>query len=251
MIKTIIADDEPLARARIRALLAREPDACIVAECPDGPSAVASIEEHNPDLVFLDVEMPKASGLEVLRRIRGPMPCVIFVTGFDQHAIAAFELHAMDYLLKPFRDQRFREAFQRVRTAITQRTTAEANARVVQLLQNQPRRGGHLRSITVKTNDRVLFIPTAEIDYIESARNYVVLHVGKETHTLRENLGRLEKLLHPREFTRVSRFALANIGRIRGVEPGPKGRLYLLLETGAKLPSPMSLKEVESVLQLR
>jgi two-component system LytT family response regulator len=251
MIKTIIVDDEPLARVRIRTLLADDPDTRIVAECSDGPGAVAAIEEHRPDLVFLDVQIPKSSGLEVLRQIRCLIPAVIFVTGFDRHAMEAFELHALDYLLKPFRDARFKEAFQRAKAAITQRTLAEANARVIQLLEAQPRPGEHLRSITVKTNDRVLFIPTEEIDYIVSARNYVVLHIGKETHVLRENLGHLEKLLNPRVFTRVSRFALANIGRIRGVEPGPKGKLYLVLKTGAKLLSSLSLKDVQSRLQLR
>ncbi len=251
MIKTLIVDDEPPARARIRTLLADEPDALIVAECSDGPGAMAAIEELRPDLVFLDVQMPKSSGLEVLRQIRCPMPATIFVTGFDRHALEAFELHALDYLLKPFRDSRFKEALQRARAAINQRTMAEANTRLIQFLEAQPRPGEHLRSITVKTDDRVLFIPTEEIDFIESARNYVVVHVGKEPHALRENLGHLEKLLSPREFTRVSRFALANVGRIRGVEPGPKGKLYLVLKTGAKLLSPLSLREVQSRLQLR
>jgi two-component system LytT family response regulator len=251
MIRIIIIDDGPLARARIRTLLAAEPDARIVAECSDGPAAIAAIEEHRPDLVFLDVQMPKFSGLEVLRLLHCPIPATIFVTGFEQHAIEAFELHALDYLLKPFRDARFKEAFQRAEAAIHQRTLAEGNARIIQLLENQPRPGVYLKSLTVKTNDRVLFIPTGEIDYIESARNYVVLHAGKETHVLRENLGHLEKLLSPREFTRVSRFALANIGRIRGVESGPKGKLYLLLQTGAKLLSPLSLKEVQSRLEQR
>jgi two-component system, LytTR family, response regulator len=251
MIRTIIVDDESLARERIRSLLAAEPDARVVAECSNGAAAVTAIEEHRPDLLFLDVQMPKLDGLEVLRRIRRPIPITVFVTAFDHHAIQAFDHHALDYLLKPFRDARFKEAFQRAKDAIAQRDLAQANSRIIQLLQAQQSPTSHLKSIAVKGDDRVLFIPTEEIDYIESARNYVILHVGKDSQIVRENLGHLEKLLNPREFTRVSRFALVNIKRIRAVEPGPKGKLYLFLTTGAKLLTPLSLKEVQSRLQMR
>jgi len=251
MIRILIVDDEPLARARIRTLLTAEPEARVIAECSDGPAAVKAIEDHHPDLVFLDVQIPKSSGLDVLRQIRRPMPAVIFVTGYDQHAVAAFELHAVDYLLKPFRDARFRAAFEHAKTAISRQTLAETGSRIIQLLEAQPRPGDYITSLTVKTNDRVLFIATADVDYMESARNYVILHAGKETHVLRENLGHLEKALSPRQFTRVSRFALANLAAIRGVEPGPKGKLYLLLKTGAKLVSTLSLKELEARLQVR
>ena len=251
MIRTIIVDDEPLARARLRTLLAAEPETGVIAECSDGPTAVRAIEDHHPDLVFLDVQMPKFNGLDVLRQIRCPMPATIFVTGYDQHALAAFELHALDYLLKPFRDARFKAAFEHAKTAISRRALAESGSRIIHLLEMQQRPGDHIASLTVKTNDRVLFVATADVDYLESARNYVILHVGKETHVLRENLGHLEKVLSPRQFTRVSRFALANLASIRGVEPGPKGKLYLLLKTGARLVSTLSLKELESRLQLR
>lgn len=250
-ISIIIVDDEPLARLRIRSLLAAEPEASIVAECGDGISALVAVHKHRPDLLFLDVQMPKLNGFEVLRQIIGNIPATIFITGFDKYAIEAFELHAVDYLLKPFRDSRFRAAYLHAKETFAHRHVVEANTKILHLLDARQSGTPHLQSITVKTEDRVLFIPTEEIDHIEAARNYVVLHAGAETHVVRENLGHLEKLLNPREFARVSRFAMANIKRIRGVEPGAKGKLILLLKNGVKLDSSLSMKEIQALLQLR
>jgi two-component system, LytTR family, response regulator len=253
-IRTIIVDDEPLARERIRALLRDEADLEIVGECANGAEAVAAVKEKTPDLMFLDVQMPELGGFEVLRAL-GPerLPLVIFVTAYDQHALKAFEVHALDYLLKPFKQARFKETLQRVRKEMAQRQAGTVSENLLALLgQARPERERereHLTRIAVRNGERVLFVKTEQIDYVESAGNYVVLHTGKETHIVRETLTALEEKLEPRHFLRISRSTLVNLDRIKEIQPLFKGEHAVLLHSGKQLAMTRGLREVQEVLK--
>src|SRR6516164_3043085 len=180
-IKALIVDDEPLARERVRALLKNEPDIEILAECANGNDAVAAVKKHSPDLMFLDVQMPGLGGFEVVRALgKGKLPLVIFVTAFDQHALKAFEVHALDYLLKPFKPARFKETVQRAREALANRAGGQASNNLRALLAQVKPEREHLSRIPVRNNEKVVFVKASLIEYIESAGNYVVLHAGKE-----------------------------------------------------------------------
>ncbi len=234
-IRALIVDDEPLARERIRTLLRKEPDIEVAGECGDGGRAVTAIEKERPDLVFLDVQMPEAGGFEVLEAVGAErMPAVIFVTAYDKYALRAFEVHALDYLLKPFDRQRFREALERARAHIRRAQAGELHQRLLALL-------GDVRPVTrrerlvVREGGRIFFLRAEEIDWVEAAGNYVRLHAGKRAHLLRETLAGLEEQLDPARFARVHRSAIVNLDRVRALEPGPHGDAALLLRDGTRL----------------
>ncbi|MGO8696442.1 MAG: LytR/AlgR family response regulator transcription factor [Limisphaerales bacterium] len=246
-IRAMIVDDERLAREGIKAFLAEEADVEIVGECADGEAAVRAVEEHRPDLLFLDVQMPRLNGFDVLEAIPpGLMPLVIFTTAHDEHAIQAFEVNALDYLLKPFKQARFKMALQRVREHLTARTAAGADPRLASLLAGlQAPAGGGLR-ILVKSPDHILFLKAEEIDYIEAAGNYLVLHAGKDRHIVRETMAAMEARLSPAGFMRVSRSAIVNLNRIGQLEPlVAPGEFCLILKTGARLNMTCSLSELQ------
>ena len=249
-IKTLIVDDEPLARDRIRVLLNGEPDMEIVGECASADEAFAVIQKRAPDLLFLDIQMPEADGFELLRRIGGEsLPVVIFVTAYDNHAVKAFEIHALDYLLKPFKQTRFKEALDRARRCIEDRQTDAASTRLLQMLSERGAATTHLSRLAVKEKDRVLFVKTELVDWIESAGNYILLHAGKETHIVRNTLTALETRLDSGKFLRISRSVLVNLDRVKEVQALCKGEHVIVLQDGKQLSMTRGIRELEKKLQ--
>ncbi len=249
-IRTVIVDDEPLARERIRSLLAVEPDVEVLAESANGEEALAAIKKHAPDLVFLDVQMPGMGGFEVLSALpQDRMPLVIFVTAFDQHALKAFEVHALDYLLKPFKQARFKQTLQRARETLENQQAGQASKSLLALLGDTKAVREHLNRIPVRNGDRVVFVKTAQVEYIESAGNYVVLHAGKENHVVRETLTALEEKLDPKQFIRISRSTLVNLEQIKELQPLFKGEHAVLLHNGKQLTMTRGIREVQELLK--
>jgi two-component system LytT family response regulator len=237
MIRTLIVDDEPLARERVRGLLAEQPDVEVIGEARDGEEAVRAILAHEPDLVFLDIQMPKLDGFEVIRTVgAGNMPLVVFVTAFDQHALKAFDVRALDYLLKPFDRERFAESIGRVRTAIERSGTDEIGRRLLELVR-ELKPGGAARSerLVIKSAGRLFFLRTDEIDWVEAAGNYVKLHVGPEEHLLRETMNGIELKLDPDRFFRIHRSRIVNMERIKELQPWFNGEYVVILQNGTKL----------------
>ena len=222
----------------------------MVGECGDGPAAVAAIRKLSPDLLFLDVQMPGMDGFEVLRQVgKDQMPVVVFVTAYDQHALKAFEVHALDYLLKPFKPSRFRETLQRARKALDLRRNGVLPQGLVELLNRAKTEREFISRIAVKTGARTLFVKTSEIDYIEAAGNYVVLHAGKENHVLRETLTALEEKLDPRKFVRINRSTIVNCDQIKGLQPLFKGEHVVVLHSGKQLTLTRGVRELEELLK--
>jgi two-component system LytT family response regulator len=248
--QAIIVDDESPARRRVRDLLAQEPDIAVAAECSSGREAIGAITVHRPDLLFLDIQMPGVNGFEVLRALPSKgLPAVIFTTAYDQHALEAFEVHALDYLLKPFKAARFKAALQRAREHLQKRNGGDTDARILTLLERfQPRRT-HTTRFVVKTATRVVIVKADEIDWIESASNYALLHVGDKTHVLRETMRSLEEQLSPEQFVRVSRSTIVNIGRIKELQPMMKGEYVVILGNGKQLTMTRGIRGLQQALQ--
>lgn len=235
-IRTLLVDDEPLARHRLRDLLAGEADLEIIGECADGAEAIETIEREMPDLLFLDVQMPELDGFEILANARPARPpAVIFTTAYSEHALRAFEVHALDYLLKPFDRERLQRALSRAREHL-RRARVEAlneklNALLAELRPNLPKAD----RLVVKSGGRVMLIRTADVDWIESADNYVTLHVGPESHMLRETMASLEARLDPQHFLRISRSTIVNLDRIKELQPMFHGDYAVILRNGTRL----------------
>jgi two-component system, LytTR family, response regulator len=247
-LRVVIVDDEPLARERVRTFLAEETDVEIVAECADGAEAVNRIEQLHPDVLFLDVQMPRLNGFEVLEAI-GPdaMPVVIFTTAHDDHAIRAFEVSAVDYLLKPFKQPRFRKAMERARTQLRARGD-QSNPQIATLLSQWRERTGGGPRVLVKSPDRILFLKPEEIDHIEACGNYVVLHAGKEKHIVRETMTAMEARLGSSGFMRINRSVILNLSRIKELQPLAAGEYVVILKTGVRLNMTCSLRELQARL---
>jgi two-component system LytT family response regulator len=238
-IRTLIVDDEPLARERLRKLLAVESDIEIVGECADGRQALAAIKKESPDLVFLDIQMPELDGFGVIAGLEDvAAPAFVFVTAYDRFALRAFEVHALDYLLKPFDRERFQKALDRARHLAQQRQSGDFNQRLSSLLSDlksdrpEPK---YLDRLAVKTEGRVLFFKTDDIDWIEAADNYVSIHIGAEEHLHRETMASLETKLPPHRFIRISRSTIVNVERIREMQPMFHGDYVVILKNGTKL----------------
>jgi len=250
-IRVVIADDEPLGRSRLRALLAKEPDIELVAECADGDEAVAAVRGQRPDALFLDVQMPGRDGFGVLEALAGePMPQVVFVTAYDRHALRAFEARALDYLLKPFKQSRFQEALSRIRERLAARPEApgDLSIRLRELLAEARPPVPTLHRLAVRVNERTLFVRVPDIDYLEAAGNYVVLHCGKENHVIRETMATLEGQL-PAGFLRISRSTIVNLDRVKELQSMTAGEHVVLLRDGRQLPMTRGLREVEERLR--
>jgi two-component system LytT family response regulator len=234
-VKILIVDDEPLARRRIRMLLENLDNLELVGEVSNGRSAIEFILNKQPDLVFLDIQMPELNGFEVIKAIGvSRMPAVIFVTAYDRYAIEAFEIHAVDYLLKPFDKNRFLEALKRGLYEIKNRRW-NADSDKIQALVNSLVSDDFLDDrVLVKTAGKIIFIRTDQIDWIESAGNYVNLHAGKENYLIRETMKKMESRLNPKIFVRIHRAVLVNIARIR--EISYHGGCAVTLHNGNKLP---------------
>ena len=243
-IRTLIVDDEPLGRERIRTLLASDPEIEVIGEFPDGRQAIAAIEASRPDLVFLDVQMPVMNGFEVLDAIASDhMPAIIFVTAYDHYAVQAFEVHALDYLFKSFDRERFQAALQRAKGEIQRSKAGLLNERLAGLLEDLQAKQKRLTRLVVKSGGRIVFLRTEEIDWVEAADNYVRIHSGRESHLIRETLQSLESRLNPEKFLRIHRSTLVNLDRIRELLPIFHGDYLVKLNDGTELTLSRSYRE--------
>jgi two-component system, LytTR family, response regulator len=234
--RVIIADDEPLARERLRMLLAPEQWLEIARECENGADVISAIHELRPDLVFLDVQMPGATGFEVIEAV-GPehMPAVIFVTAYDRYALRAFDVSALDYLLKPFDRERFQQALARARHGLHDSSRADLEQRLLALVKDLKQTPQRVDRFVVKSGGRVYFVRTEEIDWVEAAGNYVKLHVGDQTHLVRETMTAMEAQLDPDAFVRIHRCHIINIERVSEMQPWFNGEYVVCLNGGARL----------------
>jgi two-component system LytT family response regulator len=234
-IRTIIADDEPLARTKLRILLGAERGFQVVGECTNGGEAITTMRSIKPDLLFLDIQMPEADGFEVLDSLPADSrPAVIFTTAYDQYAIRAFEAHAVDYLLKPFDQERLHSAAERARSELFKSDRSELTGRFLAWLAHH---GSNARDerLVVKTGGRILFVEADEIDWIEASANYVRLHSGKQTYLVREGISRISERLDPEKFVRVHRSIIVSVRRVKELQPCNSGEYIVVLKDGQEL----------------
>jgi two-component system LytT family response regulator len=233
-IRAVIVDDEPLGRTVIREMLRRDADVEIAGECANGQEAIEVISRERPDLVFLDVQMPEVDGFEVLAAL-DCLPMVVFVTAYDQYAVRAFEVHAVEYLLKPFDRERFDRALLHAKSQLSLERSGAISARILALLEEQKAKPKYLERVVIKANGRIFFLKTEEIDWIGAEGNYVSLHVRKESYLLRETIGGMEAQLDPARFPRIHRSRIVNLDRIREMQPWSHGEYRLILHDGTEL----------------
>jgi two-component system LytT family response regulator len=235
-VGALIVDDEPLGRRGVLRFLKNDPEIEVVAQCGDGESAVDAILVRNPDLVFLDIQMPEMDGFEVVRRV-GPrkMPVTIFVTAYDRYAVRAFDANAIDYLLKPVGQARFERALARAKERIAESSKEDVAERIVATLEQIKRQDKYLDRLPISENGRILFVKAREIDWIEANGNYARLHVGARTHEIRETLNSLEQKLDPRDFLRIHRSTIVNMHFIKEIQPWFRGYHLVLLQNGQEL----------------
>jgi two-component system LytT family response regulator len=233
--RVLIVDDEPISRRRLRRLLALEPECDLVGECANGREAVHALGRESVDIVFLDVQMPEMDGFGVVQAISRSHPLIIFTSAYDEYALKAFEVHAFDYLLKPFDRRRFRESLHRARRQLEQAKPAIADDRILTLFESLAGARNVPDRIAVRNNGRVIFLKLGDIDWIEAADNYVCLHAGRETHILRETMSDLEARLDPARFIRVHRSAIVNLDCIKELQPWFRGDYKVMLHDGTEL----------------
>jgi two-component system, LytTR family, response regulator len=245
-LRTLVVDDEAPARDRLRRFLAHEPGVEIVGECASGPEAIACICQLKPDLVFLDVQMPQLTGIDVVRALpSGHQPAIVFVTAHDRYAVEAFNVQAIDYLLKPFNRVRLHETVRRARLRLEAVPAFQTEPYMVPVQNNPP----CLNRFAVKDGNQVLFVQTQDVNYIEAAANYAVLCTPSKNYVLRETLLSLEKSLSPKLFLRISRSIIINLNRIRAIRMGLPGEWLVVLQNGRELPMTRGLKEIQERLQ--
>src|SRR3954468_8993157 len=234
--RVLIVDDEPLARERIRTLLSEDPAFQIAGEAGDGATAVQAILALNPDLVFLDVQMPGADGFDVIDAVGADkMPFVVFVTAYDRYALRAFDVHALDYLLKPFDRERFRQALARASQQLERQNGGEIEKRLAAIVNDLRPAKAKTDRFVVKSGGRIFFVRTSEIDWIEAAGNYVKLHVGNDSHLIRETMNAVEGKLSPDLFVRIHRCHIVNIEQVRELQPWFNGEYVVFLKNGTRL----------------
>ena len=237
-IRVVVVDDEELGRDRLQTLLQMQPDVEVVAMCSDGASAVETIDRSQPDLVFLDVQMPGMDGFEVVENLEpNGMPAIVFVTAHDGYAIRAFEVHALDFLLKPFDQTRFEKALERARGQLARPATAgpAMDSRIVSLLEELHEVRKYPERLIIKSSGRVFFVRAEDVDWVEASGNYVKIHTKSEAHLLRESMKNMEGKLDPKIFVRIHRSAIVNIDRIKELEPWFHGEYIVILRDGTRL----------------
>lgn len=242
-IRVMIVDDEAPARRKLLRLLRHEEDVEVVAEADSGEAALAEVAKHAPDLMFLDVQMPGMDGFAVAEAIaitdgaseENAAPRILFVTAHDQYALRAFEVHAFDYLLKPVSEERFRESLRRVRAQIGAGAGGTEATKLRELLQQLTREKGYPERLLIQENQRAFFLPVAEIVWAESERNYLLLHCGKKTYTMRGTLEALENSLDPKVFVRINRGNLVRLSAIRELLPWFHGEFKVILQDNMEL----------------
>lgn len=232
MIRAIIVDDEPLAREKVQLFAQGEKDIEIVDVCANGHEAIASYQKFKPELLFLDIQMPEMSGFDVLNQLNcNPLPGIIFITAYDEFALQAFEFHALDYLLKPYDRARFKKATDHARESIQSLSLAEVTTEQIKtLLDSIKQSHPSLDRLIVKTNGRIIFLKIEDIDWMEAAGNYVNLHVGNESHLVRETMNNIEKQLNPQKFIRIHRSTIININKIKELQPYFNGEYKVVLQ---------------------
>jgi two-component system LytT family response regulator len=235
LIRVLLVDDESLAREMLREMLQDDPQVTIVGESCNGHEALEAIRTHSPDLIFLDVQMPELGGFELLEALGKDIPRVIFVTAYDQYAVRAFEVHALDYLLKPFDQERFDISWQRARAQILRDRDGGTDQRILALLEEMKAGKKYLERLVIKASGRIYFLETAEIDWIEAEGNYVSVHSAKKTHLLRETISSLEAQLDPKQFLRIHRSSIVRIDRIQELQPWFHGEYRIILQNGTQL----------------
>jgi two-component system LytT family response regulator len=235
-MRTLIVDDERLSRKRIRDLLAEEAGCELIGESANGIEAIEVIRREKPDLVFLDVQMPQMDGFQVLEAVTDlNLPAVIFVTAYDEYAVRAFEVHALDYLLKPFDRERFQDTLARPRSQMSRTQEGGLSERLLALLEALSLRRRPLDRIAIKTGGHVVLIRTQNIDWVEAADNYICLHCGPETHPMRETMNALEAKLDGSRFIRIHRSTIVNMDRIKELQPWFRGDYLVVLHDGTQL----------------
>jgi two-component system LytT family response regulator len=252
-IRTIIVDDEAPARTRIRQLLKQEPDFAIVAECANGSQAVEVIQREKPDLLFLDVQMPRLSGIDVCRAVTNAgvaLPMVIFVTAYDEYALQAFEVHAVDYLLKPFDRERFTQAVNHARTQLGRLKRLATDSRLAAVLEDLAPGSKKPDRLIFKENGRIILMRTESVDWIEADGNYIRIHAGEGSHYVRETLASLEAQLPSDKFKRISRSSIVNLDRVKELQPLFYGDYAVILQDGSRLNLSRSYRDrLESIFQ--
>jgi two-component system LytT family response regulator len=235
-MRIVIADDEALARKKLRIMLNSEPGIQILAECQDGGETVRALAIHNPDVLMLDIQMPDLDGFQVLSRVSpDAVPIVIFTTAYESHAVRAFEAHALDYLLKPFDQERLHEAVNRARAELLTGKDRAATYRILNYLSEGGRQPALDRRLVIRVGGRVVFLGLDEIDWVEAAANYVKINAGKESYLLRKGIGEIAERLDPAIFVRIHRSTVVNIGRIKELQPVNSGEYIVVLKNGKEL----------------
>jgi two-component system LytT family response regulator len=241
---TLIVDDEPLAREGLRMLLSRDPEIAAIPEARNGREAVAVIRNSRPSLVFLDVQMPEMDGFEVVREVGAErMPPVVFVTAHDRFAIHAFEINAIDYLLKPVTEERFAQALARAKTRLYSGPGDDASRQIICLLESLATPPRYLKRLAVRSAGKTVFVDLEDVDWMEAAENYVQLHTGRANHLLHVALNTLERSLDPEIFSRIHRSIIVNISRIKELQPGAHGEYVITLNSGVRLQSGRTYSE--------
>jgi two-component system LytT family response regulator len=237
-IRAIVVDDEPLARDLLRTMLAGEPDIDIVGEYGNGEDAVNAILEDTPDVVFLDVQMPELDGFGVINAVGiERMPVVVFVTAFDQYALQAFDAHALDYLLKPFDEERLQRSLRRVRDRLQKTPLGQVSQRMLALLEQLDTRNRYVERLVIRQEGRATFLPVRDIDWIEADGKQICVHAGAARHVLREGMSRVEAQLDPAEFLRIHRSTIVRIDRIREIQPWFQGDYVVIMRDNTQLTS--------------
>ena len=239
-MRTIIADDEHLARKKLRLLLGSEPGVQVLAECRDGQQTIDAVNALKPDLLLIDIRMPDLDGFQVLGKIApDEMPVVVFTTAYDQFAIRAFEAHALDYLLKPFDGERLHHAIERARTELLKRHNRDLTSRILDLVAKNANPKTESRQaedrMVIRTGGKVVFLDVKEIDWIEAAANYVKLNVGKDSYLMREGIGSISARLDPDRFVRIHRSVIVNVRKIKELQPCDSGEYIAVLKSGKEL----------------
>lgn len=236
ILRALVVDDEMLARKALLRLLKNEPGISVVGQCSDGESAVETIRRLKPDLVFLDVQMPEMDGFRVVETVGVEhMPMTVFVTAYDRYALNAFDVNAVDYLLKPFAPDRLGRALERVRSRALRRHDKEAVQRLFSLLEHTRSQTDYVQRLTVSVHGRISFVPVADIDWIGAEGNYVRLHVARRSYDVRETMQALAEKLDPHNFVRIHRSTIVNVHRIREIQPWFQGGHIVILQSGEEL----------------
>ena len=261
-ISVILVDDEPLANRGMRARLEAFPEVEVLCECANGKEAVKEIKARNPDLIFLDIQMPGLDGFGVVRALIGaPAPLVIFVTAYDKYAIDAFEANALDYLVKPVDEERLKDALHRAREAIKSRTAANRESKLVELLaslseEDRDRikeliadpewtdKERYTQRLSFKDGSKVVILDADDIEWIDAAGDYMCIHAGGKTHIIRETMKTLQQRLNPEIFQRIHRSAIVNVKRVKELHPHSNGEYFLILDNGSELKLSRSYKDV-------